>query len=109
MRRAAVVFIFITVMLDMLAIGLIIPVLPTLIGGFVGGNAATIAWYVGLFGTIWAAMQFLFSPAVGSLSDRVGRRPVVLISNFGMGFDYVVMALAPSLWWLLVGRVVSGI
>src|SRR5258705_766902 len=63
----------------------------------------------GLFGTVWALMQFVFSPVQGALSDRFGRRPVILISNFGLGLDYIVMALAPSLNWLFVGRVISGI
>ncbi|MDE3129397.1 MAG: TCR/Tet family MFS transporter, partial [Gemmatimonadota bacterium] len=74
-----------------------------------GGNTARAAEIFGLFGTVWAGMQFVFSPVVGVLSDRFGRRPVILISNFALGFDYLVMALAPSLWWLFLGRVVSGI
>ncbi len=95
-RRAATVFIFITVMLDMLALGVIIPVLPTLVEGFLDGDTAKASRLIGLFSTVWAAMQFLFSPVMGALSDRFGRRPVVLISNFGLGFDYVLMALAPT-------------
>src|ERR1700719_3624032 len=93
----------------MLAIGIIIPVLPKLVVDFVGGDAAYGARMYGLFGTAWALMQFLFSPVQGALSDRFGRRPVILLSNVGVGLDYVVMALAPSLAWLFVGRVVSGI
>ncbi len=108
-RKAAFIFIFITVMLDMLALGIIIPVLPKLIEHFVGGDTARAAKYVGLFGTVWAAIQFLASPVAGALSDRFGRRPVVLLSNLGLGLDYVVMALAPTLLWLFVGRVISGI
>lgn len=108
-RRAAFVFIFITVLLDMLAIGLIIPVVPKLVGGFVGGDMVKTAHALGLFGTVWALMQFLFSPVIGALSDRFGRRPIVLLSNFGLGLDYILMALAPSLAWLFVGRVLSGI
>src|SRR5271154_3311119 len=108
-RRAAFVFIFITVVLDMLALGMIVPVLPKLVEDFVGGNAGRAAEIYGLFGTVWAAMQFLFSPVLGALSDRFGRRPVILLSNFGLGLDYVVMALAPTVWWLFVGRVISGI
>ena len=107
--RAAFAFIFITVLLDMLALGVIIPVLPTLVGGFLGGDAADAAWMLGMFGTAWALMQFLFSPMIGALSDRFGRRPVILISNIGLGLDYILMALAPSLWWLFAGRVISGI
>lgn len=108
-RRAAVAFVFVTVMLDMLAIGIIIPVLPRLILSFVAGDTQNAAEMVGIFGTAWAAMQFLFSPALGALSDRFGRRPIILLSNFGLGIDYIVMALAPSLAWLFIGRIVSGI
>jgi DHA1 family tetracycline resistance protein-like MFS transporter len=108
-RRAAFAFVFVTVLLDVLAIGIIIPVLPKLVVDFVGGDAAEGARVYGLFGTAWALMQFLFSPVQGALSDRFGRRPVILISNVGLGLDYVVMALAPSLAWLFLGRVISGI
>ncbi|MDE3054648.1 MAG: TCR/Tet family MFS transporter [Gemmatimonadota bacterium] len=86
-----------------------LPVLPELIKEFMGGNTARAAEIFGVFGTVWAGMQFVFSPVMGVLSDRFGRRPVILISNFALGFDYLVMALAPSLWWLFLGRVVSGI
>src|SRR5690606_35154656 len=108
-RRAALAFIFITVMLDMLALGMIIPVLPLLIEDFRGGDTASAARTVGIFGTSWAAIQLFAAPLLGSLSDRFGRRPVVLLSNFGLGFDYVLMALAPSLGWLFAGRLLSGI
>jgi DHA1 family tetracycline resistance protein-like MFS transporter len=108
-KGAAVAFIFVTVLLDMLALGVVIPILPKLIESFVGNDTASAARIFGLFGTVWALMQFLFSPVVGSLSDRLGRRPVVLLSNFGLAADYVLMALAPSLWWLFIGRVISGI
>lgn len=107
--RAAFAFIFITVLLDMLAIGIIIPVLPSLVVGFMGGDTAGAAEMLGIFGMVWALMQFLFSPVLGALSDRFGRRPVILISNVGMGLDYILMALAPSLAWLFIGRVLSGI
>jgi MFS transporter, DHA1 family, tetracycline resistance protein len=107
--RAAFAFIFVTVLLDMLALGIIIPVLPRLVVDFMGGDAPGAAEVLGLFGTAWALMQFLFSPMVGALSDRFGRRPVILISNIGLGLDYILMAVAPSLWWLFVGRVISGV
>ena len=106
---AAVTFIFITVVLDVLALGIIIPVLPSLVESFLGGDTARAAQYYGLFGTVWALMQFVFSPFLGALSDRFGRRPVILFSIFGLGFDYILMALAPSLGWLFAGRVISGI
>jgi MFS transporter, DHA1 family, tetracycline resistance protein len=107
--RAAFAFIFVTVALDMLALGVIVPVLPKLVVQFESGNIASAAIVTGIFGTVWAAMQLIFSPILGSLSDRFGRRPVVLLSNFGLGLDYILMALAPTLGWLFVGRVVSGI
>jgi len=108
-RQAAFAFVFITVLLDMLALGMVIPVLPKLIESFLAGDTARASEFVGLFATVWALMQFLFSPVLGALSDRFGRRPVILISNFGLGLDYVVMALAPNLAWLFAGRVISGI
>lgn len=108
-QRAAASFIYLTVGLDMLALGMIAPVLPSLIGGFVGNSTARTAEMIGIFGVVFAAMQFFFSPVLGSLSDRFGRRPIVLLSNFGLGLDYVLMALAPSLRFLLIGRILSGI
>jgi DHA1 family tetracycline resistance protein-like MFS transporter len=108
-RAPAFVFIFITVLLDMLALGMIIPVLPKLVVDFLGGDTARGAQIFGVFGTAWALMQFLFSPVQGALSDRFGRRPLILMSNFGLGLDYILMALAPTLMWLFVGRVISGI
>jgi DHA1 family tetracycline resistance protein-like MFS transporter len=108
-RRAAATFIFLTVTLDMLALGMIAPVLPRLIEGFLHGDTSSAAKMLGLFGTVFAAMQFFFSPILGSLSDRFGRRPVVLLSNFGLGFDYLLMAWAPALNWLFLGRIISGL
>src|ERR1700681_1776915 len=108
-RRGAGGFIFVTILLDMFALGLILPILPKLVESFVDNDTANAARIFGLFGTVWAVMQFLFSPILGGLSDRFGRRPVVLLSNFGLALDYVLMALAPSLTWLFVGRVISGI
>jgi DHA1 family tetracycline resistance protein-like MFS transporter len=108
-RRAAFAFVFVTVMLDMFAIGIIIPVLPRLVEDFMGGDTARAATIYGIFGTAWALMQFLFMPVLGSLSDRLGRRPIILLSNFGLGLDYVLMALAPNIRWLFLGRVISGI
>jgi DHA1 family tetracycline resistance protein-like MFS transporter len=107
--RPALAFIFVTVLLDMLALGMIIPVLPPLIEDFRGGDTAAAARTLGLFGTAWALMQFVASPVLGSLADRFGRRPIVLASNLGLGADYVLMALAPTLGLLFVGRVISGI
>src|ERR1700682_5925272 len=108
-RRAAVTFILVTVTLDVLAMGLIIPVLPKLILDFLGGRMTSAADWNGWFALVFALMQFVFSPMLGVLSDRFGRRPVILLSNIGLGLDYIVMALAPTLGWLFVGRVISGI
>jgi MFS transporter, DHA1 family, tetracycline resistance protein len=107
--RAAFAFIFITVLLDMLALGIIVPVLPKLIIRFEHGDMSMAATQTGIFAFVWAAMQFVFAPVMGALSDRFGRRPVVLLSNFGLGCDYLLMAVAPTLSWLFVGRVISGI
>jgi DHA1 family tetracycline resistance protein-like MFS transporter len=107
--RAAMTFIIVTVLLDFLAFGIIAPVLPDLIVRFEGGNIARASDMVGYFGFIWNLMQFIFLPVLGAWSDRFGRRRVILISCLGLGLDYVFMALAPSLKWLFVGRLISGI
>lgn len=93
----------------MLALGIVSPVLPGLIVEFENGDVSRAAHIAGIFGFIWALMQFFAAPALGVLSDRFGRRPVVLLSMLGLGLDYVLMALAPSLAWLFVGRIISGI
>jgi DHA1 family tetracycline resistance protein-like MFS transporter len=108
-RRAAVAFVLITVFLDMLAMAIVIPVLPRLVLEFSGGDTAAASGVMGVFGTAWNLMQFVASPVVGALSDRFGRRPVILISNFGLGLDYILMALAPGIGLLFVGRIISGI
>ncbi len=107
--RGAFVFILIMVAFDFLAFGIIAPVLPDLVRQFEGGDFARASSITGYFGLAWATMQFIFSPILGAWSDRFGRRPVILISCFGLGIDYIVMALAPSLRWLFVGRIISGI
>ena len=104
----AIAFIFVTAVLDVMAVGIIIPVLPVLIQEFTGSNAQA-GIYNGLFVALWAAMQFVFSPIIGSLSDRYGRRPVILISCAGLAADFVLMAVAPNLWWLAIGRILGGI
>src|SRR3984957_20024913 len=102
-RNSAVTFIFVPLLIDMLSFGMIIPVLPMLVQDFVGGSAARAAQMYGLFGTAWALMQFIFSPVQGSLSDHCRRRPLSLASCAGLGLDFILMALAPNLWWLLAG------
>ena len=108
-RPAALVFIFVLVVVDVIAMGIVIPVLPKLVETFEGGDTARAAAVYGVFGTAWALMQFVFMPVLGAISDRFGRRPVILISCLGLGLDYFLMALAPNLAWLFVGRVISGI
>ena len=108
-RRAALAFIFFTVLLDILSFGLIIPVLPHLLKSFVGGSVAEATVYHGLFATAFMVMQFFCSPIQGALSDHFGRRPVILLSNLGLGLDFLIMALAGGLPLLFIGRVLSGI
>ena len=108
-RKAAMPFILITVLLDMIGIGLIIPVLPKLVTTMSGGNISKGSYVFGWFVASYALMQFVFSPILGKLSDAVGRRPIILTSLFGAGLDYLLMAFAPNLKWLFVGRVISGI
>jgi MFS transporter, DHA1 family, tetracycline resistance protein len=105
---AAIAFILVTAMLDIVAMGIVIPVLPALVEEFAGSGARAGA-INGAFIALWALMQFLCSPVVGSLSDRYGRRPVILLSAAGLAADYVLMALAPDLWWLAAGRLIAGI
>lgn len=107
--RSALVFILVTVTLDVLALGLMIPILPKLVEGMLGGDTPEAARIYGWFGTAFAVLQFAFMPVLGALSDRFGRRPVILLSNLGMGLGYVLMALATSLWWLFAARVIAGI
>src|SRR5438094_10293345 len=101
-RPAAIAFIFVTVMLDMLALGLIAPVLPKLILNFLGGSGTSAATWRGVFGTVFAAMQFFFSPVLGVLSDRFGRRRVILLWSRGLRLDYIVVAPSPAIGCLSV-------
>lgn len=103
------VFILVTVFMSVLGIGLIIPVLPALITELAGGELAAGARVYGLFVAVYAGMQFLFAPLLGALSDRVGRRPVLIVSVLGAGVDYLMMGLAPGLGWLFAARVIAGI
>ncbi|MBX3598494.1 MAG: TCR/Tet family MFS transporter [Rhizobiaceae bacterium] len=107
-RKAAIAFILVTAVLDIVAMGIVIPVLPELIREFTGSDSQA-GWINGLFVALWAGMQFVASPTIGSLSDQYGRRPVILISAAGLAADYVLMAVAPNLWWLAVGRIIAGI
>ena len=108
-RRAALAFVFVTVLLDILAFGMIIPVLPHLLASFLEGNLARTAIVHGLFASSFMVMQFVFSPVQGALSDRFGRRPVILLSNLGLGLDFLLMAVAQTVPLLFIGRVLSGL
>lgn len=109
MRKAAFGFVFITVLLDMLAIGIIAPVLPQLVLGFMRGNTQSATQIFGWFGTIFALMQFVAAPILGVLSDKFGRRKVILASNAGMALDFAIMAVSPTVGWLFIGRMISGV
>ncbi|MBC7919898.1 MAG: TCR/Tet family MFS transporter [Ferruginibacter sp.] len=108
-RPAGLLFIFITLLLDVLGIGLIIPILPRLVEGFVQNDVSVASRYLGVLISVYAFVQFLCAPVLGSLSDQYGRRPVILISLLGFGLDYLLLAFAPSLGWLFAGRVIAGI
>lgn len=107
-RQAALGFIFVTAVMDVMSLGVMIPVLPELVKRFNGGDTANTAMWNVLFATTWGVMQFICSPILGLLSDRFGRRPVILTSIFGLGVDFLFMAFAPGLWWLFIGRVLNG-
>ncbi|UYZ58271.1 TCR/Tet family MFS transporter [Hymenobacter latericus] len=108
-RKAALGFIFVTLLIDVIGFGIIIPVLPDLIRQLTGGSISEAAQYGGWLVFAFAVMQFLFSPVLGNLSDQYGRRPVLLISLFGFGLDYLLLAFAPSITWLFVGRLIAGV
>jgi DHA1 family tetracycline resistance protein-like MFS transporter len=108
-RKPALGFIFVTLALDILGIGLIIPILPRLIESFEGGSVTAASLTFGLLASLYSLMQFLCAPVLGSLSDRFGRRPVILASLFGSGLDYFLLAFAPNLAWFFVGRIISGV
>lgn len=108
-HRASIWVVFAIVLIDMLGFGIVMPVLPGLIMDLGRVPVDTAAVYAGWLGAGYAAMQFVFAPIIGSLSDRFGRRPVLLAALLGYGIDYAVMGFAPSLWWLVIGRVAAGI
>jgi len=108
-QRLAITFILLSVVMDSMGIGLIMPVMPDLIREIEGTDIGSAAVWGGILATIFAVMQFLFGPTIGSLSDRFGRRPVLLLSLVVMAFDYVLMAVAGTMWLLIIGRVIGGI
>jgi DHA1 family tetracycline resistance protein-like MFS transporter len=107
--RNALTFVFITLLIDVIGISIIIPVMPTLIEQLIHGDVSVAAKYNGWLMLTYALMQFVFSPVLGGLSDRYGRRPILLISLLGLGIDYVFLAMAPSIAWLFIGRAIAGI
>jgi MFS transporter, DHA1 family, tetracycline resistance protein len=108
-RKAALGFIFLTLIIDITGLGIIIPVIPKLIGELTGGGISEASQWGGWLGFAYAIMQFLFAPILGNLSDQYGRRPVLLFSLLGFGIDYLFVAIAPSIGWLFLGRIVAGI
>ncbi len=107
--KSAVIFVFVTVLIDMIGFGLIMPVLPRLIEDVSGSDLAGASIWGGWLFFAYGGMQFLFGPAIGNLSDAVGRRPVLLLSVFGLAVDYLLTGFAPSMLWLFVGRIFAGI
>ncbi len=108
-ERRALLFLFATVLIDAIGFGVVIPVFPGLIVGWSGGSLAEAAKIAGWISFLYASVQFLCGPVIGGLSDRFGRRPVLLASLLAFGADYLVMAFAPNLWWLVVARIIAGI
>lgn len=108
-RNPALIFIFITLLIDVTGLGIIIPVIPALIKELTGGSTSDAATYGGWLISSYAVMQFFFAPILGGLSDRFGRRPILLASLFGFGLDYLFVAFAPTIGWLFVGRIIAGI
>ena len=108
-KQAALGFIFITLLIDIIGFGIIIPVLPSLIQSLTHSTMSQTAKYGGWLVFAYASMQFVFSPVLGNLSDKYGRRPILLFSLFGFGIDYLFLAFAPSIFWLFIGRMIAGI
>jgi DHA1 family tetracycline resistance protein-like MFS transporter len=109
LKKNALTFIFVTLLIDVIGLGIIIPVLPKLIGNLIHGDLSMASTYAGLLTFAYALMQFVFAPVIGAISDRYGRRPVLLCSLFAFGVDYLLMGFAPTIGWLFVGRLISGI
>lgn len=108
-NKKAILFIFVTLLVDCTGVGIIIPIVPTLIQQLTGGTVSDAATYGGWLTFAYAIMQFVFSPILGGLSDRYGRRPILLISLLGLGIDYLFLFFAPDLWWLFIGRLIAGV
>lgn len=107
-HRASVIFVLITLFIDVLGMGLVIPILPRLVQSLLGGEVAQASFVFGVLVSIYSIMQFLCAPILGALSDRFGRRPVILLALIGLGCDYILLTLAPNIWWLVAGRIIAG-
>ena len=107
-RQAAFGFIFASALMNSISFGIMLPIVPNLIRELAGGDTSSASEWNVLFATSWGVMQLFCGPLLGMLSDRIGRRPVLLISFFGLGLDFLLMAYAPNLWWLLAGRLLNG-
>ena len=108
-KKAAIGFIFVTLLLDVIGFGIIIPVMPKLIADLIHGSISDAALYGGWIMFSFSVMQFLFAPIMGSLSDQYGRRKILLFTLFGFGIDYIILAMAPTITWLFIGRILAGI
>ncbi len=108
-KNPAIGFIFITILIDIIGLGIIIPVIPKLISELIQGDISEAAKYGGWLLFAYAITQFVFSPLIGNLSDKFGRRPIILISLFGFSLDYLLLAFSPTITWLFIGRIISGI
>ena len=108
-KQAALGFIFVTLLIDVTGFGLVIPVMPKLIEELIHGNVSDASRYGGWLGFAYAIMQFIFAPVIGNLSDKYGRRSVLLFSLFGFGIDYILLSFAPNITWLFIGRMIAGI
>ncbi|NNE00563.1 MAG: TCR/Tet family MFS transporter [Pirellulaceae bacterium] len=108
-RKAAITFILLTLFIDILGIGIIIPVLPELVKELINGDDSAASFYVGVIAALYAFMQFIFAPVVGALSDRFGRRPIILGSLFGLGIDFLIQGWANHIAWLFLGRMMAGV
>lgn len=109
LRQASLAIILTTVFIDVVGIGIIIPILPGLVRELIGGSLSEASYVLGLLFALYALCQFFCAPILGALSDQVGRRPVIIVALIGLGLDYLILAAAPNIWWLVVGRFVSGV
>ena len=108
-KNYSLLFIFITIFIDITGLGIIIPIIPSLISELIDGSISEAATYSGWLMFSYASLQFLFAPVLGGLSDQYGRRPVILLSLLGFGINYIVLAVAPNIMWLFLGRIFQGI